>query len=163
MMLPGKTVLARSIIPSLRSASLQIQPCGIDLTLRRILSWAGPGKIDFDNSERRTAPTTELAFTNNEISLQPGSYLVEFNETVDFPLDVEGQIFVRSSLLRSGAGIHAGLIDSGYRGAIGAILGVANPYGLVLCRDARLAQLAVGEMKEKVVGYNGIYQGAKQI
>lgn len=40
--------------------------------------------------------------------LESGAYLVEFNETVDVPLDLMGQIFVRSSLFRSGALLSAG-------------------------------------------------------
>lgn len=43
-----------------------------------------------------------------------GSYLVEFNESVDVPLDLMGQIFVRSSLFRLGALLSAGVMDSGY-------------------------------------------------
>ena len=39
------------------------------------------------------------------------------NETVDVPLDVMRQNFVRSSLFRSGALISAVAIDSGYKGA----------------------------------------------
>ncbi|KAL7269603.1 hypothetical protein RUND412_007729 [Rhizina undulata] len=150
-------------IPSLRSTSLQTQPCGIDLTLRRILFWTGAGQINFDNTQRLTAPTSELPFIHDKVTLKPGSYLVEFKESVKVPLDVVGQIFVRSSLFRSGASIHAGVMDSGYSGVVGALLSVVNPHGLVLCRDARLAQFVVGEMKEKVVGYSGVYQGRKNV
>ena len=35
--------------------------------------------------------------------LKMGSYMVDFNEVVDVPLDLMGQVFVRSSLFRSGA------------------------------------------------------------
>jgi dUTP pyrophosphatase len=96
---------------------------------------------------------------SGSIYLPLGSYLVEFNETVDVPLDLMGQIFVRSSLFRSGALVHAGVIDSGYRGAVGALLQVANPHGLRLWKDARLAQIVFYYMIKKTEGYKGVYQG----
>lgn len=82
-------------------------------------------------------------------------------ESVNVPLDLVGQIFVCSSLFRSGALLSAGMMDSGYRGAVGAMLQVVNPHGLVLHRDARLAQMVFHQMSEPVVGYGGTYQGQK--
>ena len=79
---------------------------------------------------------------------------------VDVPLNLMGQIFVRSSLFRSGALLSAGVMDSGYRGAVGGMLQVVNPHGLRLCRDARLAQLVFYQLTEKVEGYRGAYQGS---
>lgn len=74
-----------------------------------------------------------------------------------------GQLFVRSSLFRSGALLSAGVMDSGYEGAIGGLLQVVNPTGLPLYRDARLRQMVFHEMAEKVEGYNGVYQGRSSI
>ena len=70
-----------------------------------------------------------------------------------------GEIFVRSSLFRSGVTIHAGVMDSGYEGAVGALMQVVNPNGLRLYPAARLAQFVFHQMSEKVEGYNGVYQG----
>ena len=95
--------------------------------------------------------------------LEPGAYLVEFTETVDTPLSVMGQIFVRSSLFRSGALLSAGVMDSGYKGAVGAMLQVVNPHGLLLFPDARLAQMVFCEMSESVEGYGGVYQGSGSV
>lgn len=75
------------------------------------------------------------------------------------PLDLMGQILVRSSLFRSGALVHAGVMDSGYQGVVGAILQVVNPHGLQLMRDAKLAQIVFHQMSEPVEGYSGVYQG----
>ncbi|KAJ5249878.1 hypothetical protein N7489_000288 [Penicillium chrysogenum] len=91
--------------------------------------------------------------------LAQGSYLVEFNETVSVPLDLMGEVFVRSSLFRSGVTIHAGVMDSGYEGAVGALMQVVNPTGLRLYPAARLAQFVFHQMSEEVKGYNGVYQG----
>ncbi|KAE9983432.1 hypothetical protein EG327_005475, partial [Venturia inaequalis] len=171
MILPGKKVILQKIIQNVRSTKLQVQPCGIDLTLKRILTWKSAGQVDFDNSRRSNAATEVLPFqadtsgsgedpsVSNFVDLTQGSYLVEFNETVDVPLDVMGQIFVRSSLFRSGALVQAGVMDSGYKGAVGCMLQVVNPHGLKLWKDARLAQMVFHQMSEPTEGYSGTYQG----
>lgn len=97
------------------------------------------------------------------VMLKSGTYLMEFNETVDTPLSLMGQIFVCSSLFRSGALLSAGVMDSGYKGAVGALLQVLNPHGLLLFQDARLAQMAFHQMSEPVKGYSGMYQGSGSV
>ena len=193
MILPGRSLIPK-IISNIRSTKIQAQPCGVDLTLKRIKTWTSPGCVDFDNSLRLNAFTEEIPFIDHHqhfpkflsrfeqaitedstmyrnhierkresVVLDSGSYLVEFNETVDVPLDLMGQIFVRSSLFRSGALLSAGAMDSGYSGTIGAMLQVVNPLGLLLFRDARLAQMVFHQMSEPVEGYNGIYQGSRSV
>ena len=138
--------------------------------------------IDFDNSRRIKCPTEKISFSahqsehsavplrkevpqsrNDSVFLATGSYLVEFNETVNVPLDLMGQLYVRSSLFRAGAMVSAGLMDSGYHGAVGGMLQVVNPHGLRLYRDARLAQIIYHQMSEPVEGYQGHYQGSKAV
>lgn len=70
-----------------------------------------------------------------------------------------GQLFVRSSLFRSGAHIHAGVMDSGYEGVIGGKLTVGTAAGIRLYKDARLAQMVFYELTEPTEGYSGQYQG----
>ncbi|CAK1363361.1 putative deoxyuridine 5'-triphosphate nucleotidohydrolase [Cercospora beticola] len=164
MIVPSKVALTRNVIGSLLSPKLQAQPCGIDLTLRRILTWKSAGTVDFSNEFRKSSKTSQLDFSGSpkQTHLDPGNYLVEFNEEVDVPLDVMGQIFVRSSLWRNGAKIDAGVVDSGYKGSLGALLQVLNPHGITLHENARLAQIVFHEMKGEVEeGYSGVYQRAK--
>jgi dUTP pyrophosphatase len=190
MILPGQAIISREILRGTISSTVQSQPCGVDLTLKKIMTWTSHGTVDFDNSSRRIAPTVEIPFrsvgavrggvpapgseelsqpttkddtVNGQIHLAHGSYLVEFNETVSVPLDAMGQIFVRSSLFRSGVHLTAGVVDSGYHGALGALLNVVNPAGLELHRNARLAQLVLHQLAEPVAGYNGIYQGSQSM
>jgi dUTP pyrophosphatase len=122
MIIPGHSLLARNIITGLKSATHQVQPCGVDLTLRRVLRWTTPGVIDFDNSHRKTADTVEVAFTETSASLpsppqsphcngttkrvhlDPGAYLVEFNEKVcislnDFQNELMRGLIIESWLL----------------------------------------------------------------
>nr|GAT46925.1 predicted protein [Mycena chlorophos] len=152
MILPGRAVFTRQIVQGLLSAKSQVQPCGIDLSLKRVLAWTSPGVVDFDNKHRKTATTSELLFEKGHgldsaelrMHLAPGAYLVEFNETIDVPLDVMGSL--------------AGVMDSGYKGTIGGMLQVMNPHGITLFKDAKLAQFVFHQMKEKVEGYSGVYQ-----
>lgn len=142
---------------------LQAQPCGVDLSLSHVSKWTSAGSVDFDNQHRANASTERLPFTAGRIHLDAGHYMVSFNETVDMPLDVMGQVFVRSSLWRSGAVVTAGVMDSGYRGAVGGMLQVVNPHGITLYENARLAQMVFHEMSESVQGYDGVYQGSTKV
>ena len=70
------------------------------------------------------------------------------------------RVFPRSSLWRSGVGISAGVVDAGYEGAMGALMDVKNPSGIVLYESAKLAQIVFEEMGETVEGYSGVYQSS---
>jgi dUTP pyrophosphatase len=136
MIIPGQAVLSRQIVCAILSSKNQMQPCGIDLSLKRVLQWTSAGVVDFDNTHRETSTTAEMPFQKSHIlnehslshhqgeerlHLDPGAYLIEFNETVNMPLDAMGQLFVRSSLFRSGALVSAGVMDAGYKGVIGEL------------------------------------------
>ena len=170
MIVPGRAVVPK-IIQNIRSASIQTQPCGIDLSVKRIRKFESAGCIDFDNSHRSVASSSILPFTISNHGTKPGvgsagnvflelgSYFVEFNETVNMPLDMMGLIYPRSSLFRSGATLVTGVVDSGYCGPLGGTLSVGNPSGLRVFEGARLGQIVVQMMSEEVVGYSGVYQG----
>ncbi|KAI0456840.1 dUTPase-like protein [Xylaria acuta] len=161
-MLSGASIVKHAIVRNLRSSIQQVQPCGVDLSLQRVLRWTSPATIDFDNSSRQAAGTSELSFNSETetLKLPQGAYLVEFNETCRIPLDCMGQVFVRSSLWRSGAVLTAGVIDAGYEGALGALLDVRNPAGIVVHKNAKLGQIVLHRLEEKVEGYRGIYQNS---
>lgn len=58
-------------------------------------------------------------------------------------------------------GISAGVVDAGYEGAMGAMMDVRNAFGVVLYKDARLAQVVFEELGVVVEGYKGVYQGSR--
>jgi len=171
MILPGHQILARGVLTNLRSAALQVQPCGVDVTLKHVLRYTSAGSIDFSNEHRVMAKTAPVSFTavghststdavpQLAINLPQGAYLMEFNETLAMPLECMGELMTRSSLFRSGAFVHGGVIDAGYCGVLGSMLQVVNPHGIRLWKDARVAQMVVRLMTEEVVGYSGVYQG----
>ncbi|KAL4781758.1 dUTPase-like protein [Aspergillus varians] len=162
MILGGLEIVSRQLVRNLRQVAQQQQPCGVDLTLRQVSVWTSAATIDFDNTKRQAAKTGGLPFDNasHAITLQPGAYLVDFNETVQIPLNCMGSVFPRSSLWRSGVGVAAGVVDAGYEGALGALMEVKNPNGVVLHKDAKLAQIVFEELGEAVEGYKGIYQAS---
>jgi dUTP pyrophosphatase len=164
MIIPGATLVKRNLVRGVLANS-QVQPCGIDLSLRRVLRWKSAATIDFDNTRRKSAETAEVPFDEKTTSLvlTCGAYLVEFNETVHIPLDAMGQLFVRSSLWRSGVTLSAGLVDAGYEGAMGGLLDVRNPFGIILIKNAKLGQITMHSLPEKVTGYDGIYQRASSV
>ena len=113
-----------------------------------------PTRFDSKISKDPAVLKKHMQIEKKSVMLTPGAYLEEFNKTVDMPLSLMGQIFVRSSLFRSGALLSAGVIDSGYKGTMGAMLQVVNPHGLLLFQNARLAQMVFHQMSEPVEGYS---------
>jgi len=109
------------------------------------------------------SPSVTDAIPDLAIDLPYGTYLVEFNELVNMPLDSMGELMTRSSMFRSGAIVSCGLVDAGYNGMLGGMLQVKNPFGIRLWKNARVAQLVVRLMTEEVVGYSGVYQGAESM
>ena len=162
MILSGLEIVTRHLVRNLRHVGHQQQPCGVDLTLRRVSEWTSAACVDFDNTKRQAAKASNLPFdnTSDSVQLRPGAYLIDFNETVHVPRNCMGSVFPRSSLWRSGVGITAGVVDAGYEGAMGALMEVKNPHGVVLYRNAKLAQVVFEELGETVAGYKGIYQSS---
>lgn len=161
IILSGLEIITRQLVRNLRHVAQQQQPCGVDLTLRQVSVWTSPATIDFDNTKRQAAKTYGLPFDNDKITLKPGAYLIDFNEMVQIPRYCMASIYPRSSLWRSGVGIQAGVVDAGYEGAMGALMEVKNPLGVVLWRDAKLAQIVFEEVTgDTGEGYTGVYQGS---
>jgi dUTP pyrophosphatase len=139
----------------------QVQPNGVDLTLRDISQYQGPGLIDFSNARRTLPQLLPVPFdAKGEAYLKPGAYLVTFNEIVSLPLDLAALGRTRSSLLRCGAALHTAVWDAGYSGRSQSLMMVYNEAGLALTRDARIMQLVFYTLDTTVAeGYQGTYQG----
>ena len=142
-------------------ADVQVQMCGVELTLQRAERFISAGTLAFDNKERKLPETEAIEFDpSGWIDLQPGAYLVTFNEIVNIPKDVAALARPRSSLLRMGASLETALWDPGYRGRSQSLLVVHNSQGLRLKKNARLMQLVfvrLDQAAEKT--YSGVYQG----
>jgi dUTP pyrophosphatase len=138
----------------------QIQPNGLELTLKEVRTIEGAGAVDFDNSERIVPGAEILEFANDGwIHLPKGIYRVLFNEIVNIPMNLAAIAKPRSSLIRCGATLETAVWDAGYRGRSESMLVVYNTAGFRLKKNARIMQLlfyALGTEVEK--GYSGIYQ-----
>ena len=147
------------------NSNTQIQMCGVELTLESIAEFLKEGQLGFSNEDRELPLVRPIIFpvcgpTQDWIWLDPGAYLVTFNEVVEIPPDVMAIARPRSSLLRMGATIETAVWEPGYKGRSQSLLIVHNPEGIKIKRNARLMQLIFFRLEndaEKL--YTGIYQG----
>lgn len=151
------------LIDGLIDRDAQLQPNGIDLTLASISLFDGPGTLARDNRDRRLPSIEALAFDRDDsMMLEPGPYLVRFNETVNLPANCMAYARPRSSLLRSGVALHTAVWDAGYSGQGVALLVVYNPAGFRLERDARIVQLVFHRLERATSSaYDGHFQGER--
>ena len=138
----------------------QMQPNGIDLTLREVALLQSPGKIPVKNDQRLISDLARLAFDGlGFIDLMPGAYVITYNEIICLPKDIMALGRPRSSLLRCGVTVEAGLWDAGYSGRSQSLMVVYNPQGVRLQRNARIVQLVFLQLTQETEGYHGVYQG----
>jgi dUTP pyrophosphatase len=137
----------------------QLQPNGIDLTLRQVAMLQSPGKIAADNSQRVVSSLSPLVFDGlGYIQLAPGIYSITYNEVINLPQNVMALATPRSSLLRCGVTVNTAVWDAGYSGRSESLLVVYHPQGFQLQRNARIIQLIFFRLTEQTQGYQGIYQ-----
>lgn len=138
----------------------QIQPNGLELTLKEIKTIEGVGAVDFDNSERKVPDAKPLEFEDDDwIHLPKGIYKVIFNEIVNIPMNLAAIAKPRSSLIRCGATLETAVWDAGYRGRSESMLVVYNSAGFRLKKNARIMQLLFYTLNSEVEeGYSGVYQ-----
>jgi dUTP pyrophosphatase len=138
----------------------QVQPNGFEITLRDIAAYVNAGQIALTNKDRVLPQLTPLPFgTDGFIHLQPGAYLITYNEIVNLPKNIMALGRPRSSLYRCGVGVGMAVWDAGYHGRSQSMLTVFNPHGFRVQQNARVAQLVFMEMTGESEGYKGIYQG----
>jgi len=138
----------------------QLQPNGIDLTLREIALLQSSGRIAVQNSQRLVPELAPLVFDGmGFIDLMPGAYIITYNEIVHLPKNIMALARPRSSLLRCGVSVGTAVWDAGYSGRSQSLMVVYNPQGFRLQRNARIVQLIFLRLGQKTKGYQGIYQG----
>ena len=138
----------------------QLQPNGVDLTLRGVSMMQSGGRIAASNSQRVVSDLSPLVFDGlGFMQLAPGIYSITFNEIVHLPQDVMALATPRSSLLRCGVTVNTAVWDAGYSGRSESLLVVYNPQGFRLQKNARVIQLVFFRLTDKTEGYRGKYQG----
>jgi dUTP pyrophosphatase len=138
----------------------QLQPNGIDLTLRDIALLQSPGRIAVEDDQRLVSNLAPLVFDGlGFIDLVPSAYIITYNEIVHLPKNIMALGRPRSSLLRCGVTVGTAVWDAGYSGRSQSLMVVYNPQGFRLQRNARIIQLIFLRLSEKTEGYQGVYQG----
>jgi len=138
----------------------QLQPNGLDITLRDVFMLENPGQIAASNAQRVVSELTPLAWDGlGYLELPPGIYSITYNEIVHLPKDIMALATPRSSLLRCGVTIHTAVWDAGYAGRSQSLLVVYHPHGFRVQQNARVLQLVFFRLEGQTEGYKGIYQG----
>jgi len=137
----------------------QVQPNGIDLTLREVALLQSSGTIAAKNTQRLVSDLAPLVFDGLDfIDLMPDAYIVTYNEIVHLPKNIMALARPRSSLLRCGVTINTAVWDAGYSGRSQSLMVVYNPQGFRLQRNARIVQLIFLQLTQETEGYQGTYQ-----
>ncbi len=158
MIISGKEIERMKVVNGTKWDE-QIQPAGIDLSVESIYSFETQGIIDGDNSKRKLPQYKKIDWKGSQIVLERGAYKIIFNETVEIAKNLVAIARSRSSLLRMGAFVATAVWDPGYKGRSEALLVVENLHGIVIRKDAKLAQLVFMQMQNEVeTGYSGKYQ-----
>jgi dUTP pyrophosphatase len=153
------SMIEKEEITDLIDKEVQVQPAGLDLSLHSIYKLTTAGKIDFSNKERVKSDLEQIPFDEKGwVFLEPGVYLIKYNEVCHLPTTVAGIARTRSSILRCGASIHTGVWDPGYEGRSESPIIVSNEKGIHLKKNARVAQLILFPIDE-TESYSGVYQG----
>jgi dUTP pyrophosphatase len=149
------------LVENLCDAQQQVQPNGIDLTLKEVALLSSPGSLGPGNEGRALSSTSPLVFDGlGRVDLPPGCYLVTYNEVVNLPKNIMALALPRSSLLRCGVSIHNAVWDTGYSGRSQSLMVVYNPQGFRLHRNARIVQMVFFLLSREVAqGYQGVFQG----
>jgi len=138
----------------------QVQPNGVDLTLREVALLQSPGKIAVADNQRLVSDLAPLVFDGlGFIDLMPGAYIITYNEIVHLPKNIMALATPRSSLLRCGVTVNTAVWDAGYSGRSQSLMVVYNPQGFRLQRNARIVQLVFFKLTQETEGYQGTYQG----
>ncbi len=147
------------LVEGLIDSELQVQPNGIEMTLKDVYVLEEAGKVDYDNSSRSIPNTTKLEFDDGWIYLQKGYYKITFNEIVNIPKNMAAIARARSSLIRCGVTLETAVWDAGYRGRSECLLLVHNKEGFHVEKNARVMQLLFYVLDSAVEhGYAGMYQ-----
>ncbi len=137
----------------------QVQPNGVDLTLREVALLQSSGKIAVKDSQRLVSDLAPLVFDGmGFIDLVAGAYIITYNEIVHLPKNIMALAMPRSSLLRCGVTVNTAVWDAGYSGRSQSLMVVYNPQGFRLQKNARIVQLVFLELTQETEGYQGIYQ-----
>jgi len=152
-LLTGKDALKR--IAGVLNPKYQVHGTAVDLTVRNIYAVDPIGMVDFGGSEYRAAGRIAIASLRRNPEdryewwdLGRGSYLVEFNETLELPDNEVGMLEPEERLLRAGAS-HTSHFVRGRVSPIETLLEV-NTMRVQIKQNARISRLRIFRLPSAV-------------
>jgi deoxycytidine triphosphate deaminase len=138
--------------------------CGFDLCLGKVHKIFGKGLMGL--TERESAKSTQLLeFDPNKkqiILIQPGeSFLVTTREKVNMPQNLTANMWLRSTLYRSGIILSGGNIAPGYCGELSFLLFNAGNAEMEIELGARIVHIMFFEIGGKTNSYRGQWSGGR--
>src|SRR3989338_4893540 len=153
-----KDFVSRGIlVKDMVDPKVQVQQCGVDLTVAKVFTLEGEGVLDFTNEKRKLPEYKEIKSTGEFWLLKPGTYNIAFNEKIILPRNIAGMLLPRSSALVCGVVQHTALWDPGYEGRSFFHIEISRP--VKLYKNARLAQMIFLRLSGEASTYKGTYQG----
>lgn len=144
------------LVQNLVNKEVQVQQCGVDLSVGKIFSLRGRGVLDFTNAKRKLPEYAEITPDNGAWNLKPGIYHASMNETIKLPKDIAGLLLPRSSALSCGLEVHTAVWDPGYEGR--SFIHVSLSREIELHANARIAQMIFLRLGRETKGYEGVYK-----
>lgn len=136
----------RSHVGGLVHLDTQRAAVGLDLTAGEVFRVTGPGALDFGGSELERAGRAEvppeLRSEEDDYGwweLEPGSYIVRYNETLDLEAGELARVLPLERLLLAGAS-HAAFLVDGPRDPLETLLTVGGA-GCNLKENCRVSRL----------------------
>jgi dUTP pyrophosphatase len=145
------------LVQDMIDPGVQVQQCGVDLTVSKVFRLDGEGVLDFTNEKRRLPKYVELPAHDDKWILEPGIYHIGFNEKIVLPDDIAGILLPRSSALVCGIVQHSALWDPGYEGR--SFFHAEVSKRVTIHRNARIGQMVFFRLNERTEPYSGIFKG----
>lgn len=135
-------------------ADAQRQPNGVDLTVGAVFEQTTPGAIGRET--KRVGEREAITPDGETYRLDPGTYVVRYDEPVRIPEGRIGFVLPRSTLLRNSCTLDTAVWDAGYEGIGEGRLDVGHAIDIE--SGARIAQMVFARADHEGT-YDGTYQG----
>lgn len=131
------------------------QPNAVDLRLGKVFSIQSNDFVLTNDTKKHRGTVEMHPDQDGFFTLQPGSYEVVMENIVHVGNGEAGWVITRSTLNRNGCFLTSGLYDSGYHGAMAAVLHVTSGRALIK-QGTRIGQY-LSFNSEAIGAYDGDY------
>lgn len=138
--------------------------CGFDLCLGKVHTISGKGFMGL--VERDSANSEQILEFNpkktQSITIKPGeSYLVTTVEKVNIPENLTANMWLRSTLYRSGIVLSGGNVAPGYSGELSFLLYNAGKAEMEIELGARIVHIMFYQIDDMTNSYRGQWNGGR--